>query len=187
MEMQGEVRKQLVDRMDKAIESLKKDIAGIRTGRASLGIFEGITVDYYGMPTPINQVATMSVPESRLIIIQPWDPKIIAEIEKAILKSDLGLNPSNDGKIIKIAIPPLTEERRKQIIKQVHKRVEEAKIAVRNIRRDSNDEVKKLEKEKKMSEDDAKKTLEEIQKLTDSYIKRTDEINSHKEKELMEV
>ncbi|MEK7823336.1 MAG: ribosome recycling factor [Nitrospirota bacterium] len=187
MEMQGEVRKQLVDRMDKAIESLKKDIAGIRTGRASLGIFEGITVDYYGTPTPINQVATMSVPESRLIIIQPWDPKMIAEIERAILKSDLGLNPSNDGKIIKIAIPPLTEERRKQIIKQVHKRVEEAKIAVRNIRRDSNDEVKKLEKEKKMSEDDAKKTLEEIQKLTDSYIKRTDEINSHKEKELMEV
>lgn len=185
--MQGEVRKQLVDRMDKAIESLKKDIAGIRTGRASLGIFEGITVDYYGTPTPINQVATMSVPESRLIIIQPWDPKMIAEIERAILKSDLGLNPSNDGKIIKIAIPPLTEERRKQIIKQVHKRVEEAKIAVRNIRRDSNDEVKKLEKEKKMSEDDAKKTLEEIQKLTDSYIKRTDEINSHKEKELMEV
>ncbi len=185
--MQGEVRKQLVDRMDKAIESLKKDIAGIRTGRASLGIFEGITVDYYGTPTPINQVATMSVPESRLIIIQPWDPKIIAEIEKAILKSDLGLNPSNDGKIIRIAVPPLTEERRKQIIKQVHKRVEEAKIAVRNIRRDSNDEVKKLEKEKKMSEDDAKKTLEEIQKLTDSYIKRTDEINSHKEKELMEV
>ncbi|MEK7271441.1 MAG: ribosome recycling factor [Nitrospirota bacterium] len=187
MEMQGEVRKQLVDRMDKAIESLKKDIAGIRTGRASLGIFEGITVDYYGTPTPINQVATMSVPESRLIIIQPWDPKMIAEIEKAILKSDLGLNPSNDGKIIRIAVPPLTEERRKQIIKQVHKRVEEAKIAVRNIRRDSNDEVKKLEKEKKMSEDDAKKTLEEIQKLTDSYIKRTDEINSHKEKELMEV
>ncbi|MEK7698401.1 MAG: ribosome recycling factor [Nitrospirota bacterium] len=187
MEMQGEVRKQLVDRMDKAIESLKKDIAGIRTGRASLGIFEGITVDYYGTPTPINQVATMSVPESRLIIIQPWDPKMIAEIERAILKSDLGLNPSNDGKIIRIAIPPLTEERRKQIIKQVHKRVEEAKIAVRNIRRDSNDEVKKLEKEKKMSEDDAKKTLEEIQKLTDSYIKRTDEINSHKEKELMEV
>lgn len=185
--MQGEVRKQLVDRMDKAIESLKKDIAGIRTGRASLGIFEGITVDYYGTPTPINQVATMSVPESRLIIIQPWDPKMIAEIEKAILKSDLGLNPSNDGKIIRIAVPPLTEERRKQIIKQVHKRVEEAKIAVRNIRRDSNDEVKKLEKEKKMSEDDAKKTLEEIQKLTDSYIKRTDEINSHKEKELMEV
>ncbi len=185
--MQGEVRKQLVDRMDKAIESLKKDIAGIRTGRASLGIFEGITVDYYGTPTPINQVATMSVPESRLIIIQPWDPKMIAEIERAILKSDLGLNPSNDGKIIRIAIPPLTEERRKQIIKQVHKRVEEAKIAVRNIRRDSNDEVKKLEKEKKMSEDDAKKTLEEIQKLTDSYIKRTDEINSHKEKELMEV
>lgn len=185
--MQGEVRKQLVDRMDKAIESLKKDIAGIRTGRASLGIFEGITVDYYGTPTPINQVATMSVPESRLITIQPWDLKMIAEIEKAILKSDLGLNPSNDGKIIRIAIPPLTEERRKQIIKQVHKRVEEAKIAVRNIRRDSNDEVKKLEKEKKMSEDDAKKTLEEIQKLTDLYIKRTDEINSHKEKELMEV
>src|SRR4030065_460247 len=118
---------------------------------------------------------------------RPWDPKVITEIERAILKSDLGLNPSNDGKIIRIAIPALTEERRKQIIKQVHKRVEEAKIAIRNIRRDSNDEVKKLEKEKKMSEDDDKKTLEEIQKLTDSYIKRPDEINSHKEKELMEV
>ncbi len=185
--MQEEVKKRLADRMDKAIEILKKDLAGIRTGRASLGIFEGITVDYYGTPTPINQVATMSIPESRLITIQPWDPKMITEIERAILKSDLGLNPSNDGKIIRIAIPSLTEERRKQIIKQMHKRVEEAKIAIRNIRRDSNDEVKKLEKEKKISEDDAKKTLEEIQKLTDSYIKRTDEISAHKEKEIMEV
>ncbi len=185
--MQAEVKKRLAERMDKAMEVLKKDLAGIRTGRASLGIFEGITVNYYGTPTPINQVATMSIPESRLITIQPWDPKMITEIERAILKSDLGLNPSNDGKIIRIAIPSLTEERRKQIIKQMHKRVEEAKIAIRNIRRDSNEEVKKLEKEKKISEDDAKKTLEEIQKLTDSYIKRTDEINAHKEKEIMEV
>src|SRR4030065_2497244 len=185
--MQGEVRKQLVDRMDKAIESLKKDIAGIRTGRASLGIFEGITVDYYGTPTPINQVATMSVPESRLITIQPWDPKIISEIEKAIQKSDLGLNPNNDGKIIRIAIPSLTEDRRKEIVKHVHKRGDEAKVAVRNIRRDSNEEMKKLEKDKHVSEDETQRAIEDIQKITDNYIKKVDETVSHKEKEVMEV
>lgn len=173
--------------MEKSLEALKKDLAAIRTGRASLSIFDNITVDYYGTPTLINQVATMAIPESRLITIQPWEPKIISEIEKAIQKSDLGLNPSNDGKIIRIAIPPLTEERRKQIIKHVHKRVEEAKVSIRNIRREGNEEVKKLEKEKHLSEDDTKRSLEDIQKLTDSYIKRSDEIMAHKEAELMEV
>ena len=185
--MQAEAKRKLVDRMDKAVDSLKKDLASIRTGRASLSIFDGITVNYYGVPTPVNQVATMSIPESRLITIQPWDPKLISEIEKAIQKSDLGINPTNDGKIIRVAIPPLTEERRKQIMKHVHKRVEEAKVSIRNIRRDGNDEIKRLEKEKHISEDETKKTLDEIQKTTDSYIKRIDEITDHKDKELMEV
>jgi len=185
--MQPELKKRLTDKMEKALEALKKDLAGIRTGRASLAIFEGITVNYYGVPTPINQVATMSIPESRLITIQPWEPKLIQEIEKAIQRSDLGLNPTNDGKIIRIVIPPLTEERRKHIIKHVHKRVEETKVSIRNIRREFNDEIKKLEKEKHISEDDMRKSLEEVQKLTDSYIKRADEIMSHKEKEIMEV
>lgn len=185
--MQAEVKKRLIDKMERALEALKKDLAGIRTGRASLAIFDGVNVDYYGVPTPINQVATLAIPESRLITIQPWDPKIISEIEKAIQKSDLGLNPTNDGKLIRLAIPPLTEERRKQIIKHVHKRVEDAKVATRNIRRDSKEEIKKLEKEKHLSEDDTRRSLEELQKSTDSYIKRADEIMSHKEAELMEV
>lgn len=185
--MQAEVKKRLINKMERALEALKKDLAGIRTGRASLSIFEGINVDYYGAPTPINQVATMAIPESRLITIQPWEPKLISEIEKAIQKSDLGLNPANDGKIIRIAIPPLTEERRKQIIKHVHKRVEEAKISTRNIRREGNEEIKRLEKEEHISKDETKRTLDEIQKLTASYIKRAEEIMSHKEAELMEI
>jgi ribosome recycling factor len=185
--MQAEVRKKVVDKMDRALESLKKDLAGIRTGRASLSIFDGIMVDYYGVPTPINQVATLSVPDSRLITIQPWDPKLISEIEKSIQKSDLGLNPANDGKLIRIAIPQLTEESRKQIVKRVHKRVEEAKVSLRNIRREGNDELKKLEKDEHLSEDDTKRSLDDVQKLTDSYVKRIDEIMSHKEAELMEV
>lgn len=185
--MQEEVKKRLTDKMEKALASLKKELAAIRTGRASLAIFDGVNVDYYGTPTPINQVATMAVPESRLITIQPWEPKMVSEIERAILKSDLGLNPSNDGKTIRIAIPQLTEERRSQIIKHVHKKVEEARIAIRNIRRDGNDEIKKLEKDKHISEDDVRKTLDDIQKMTDTYIKRAEEIQSHKEKELKEI
>jgi ribosome recycling factor len=185
--MQKEAQKRLSDRMDKAIEALKKDLASIRTGRASLAIFDGLMVDYFGTPTPINHVATLGVPESRLITIQPWDPKIISEIEKAIQKSDLGLNPSNDGKIIRVAIPALTEERRKEIVKQVHKRGEEAKVSLRNIRRDGNDEMKKVEKEEHISEDETKKSIDEIQKLTDSHIKKVDEIVVHKEEEVMEV
>jgi ribosome recycling factor len=185
--MQNEAKKRMSEKMDKAIESLKKDLAAVRTGRASLSIFDHVLVDYFGTPTPINHVATLSVPESRLITIQPWDPKVIVDIERAIQKSDLGLNPSNDGKIIRIAIPPLTEERRKQIVKQVHKRGEEAKITLRNIRRNGNEEMKKIEKEEHVSEDATKRSIDEIQKITDSFIKNVDEIVSHKEAEVMEV
>ena len=185
--MQKETKKRMSEKMDKAIESLKKDLAGMRTGRASLSIFDHVMVDYFGTPTPINHVATLSVPESRLITIQPWDPKVIVDIERAIQKSDLGLNPSNDGKIIRVMIPQLTEERRKQIVKQVHKRGEEAKIALRNIRRSSKEDMKKIEKEEHVSEDETKRVMEEIQKTTDAFIKNVDEIVSHKEAEVMEV
>ncbi|UCH79588.1 MAG: ribosome recycling factor [Nitrospiraceae bacterium] len=185
--MQKEAKKRMTEKMDKTIEALKKDLAGMRTGRASLSIFDGITVDYFGTPTPINHVATLSVPESRLITIQPFDPKTISDIEKAIQKSDLGLNPSNDGKLIRVAIPALTEERRKEIVKQVHKRGEEAKISVRNIRRDTNEEIKKIEKEEHLSEDETKRALEETQNLTDAYIKKVEETVAHKEEEVMEV
>ena len=185
--MQKEAKKRITEKMDKTIESLKKDLGSIRTGRASLSIFDGIMVDYFGTPTPINHVATLSVPESRLITIQPFDPKSIGDIEKAIQKSDLGLNPGNDGKIIRVAIPTLTEERRKEIVKVVHKRGEEAKITLRNIRREGNDEMKKIEKDEHLSEDDTKRAVEEIQKLTDAYIKKVDETVAHKEEEVMEV
>ena len=185
--MQKEAKKRVTEKMDKAIESLKKDLGSIRTGRASLSIFDGIMVDYFGTPSPINHVATLSVPESRLITIQPFDPKTIGDIERAIQKSDLGLNPSNDGKIIRVAIPTLTEERRKEIVKVVQKRGEEAKISLRSIRRDGNDEMKKIEKEEHISEDETKRAVEEIQKFTDSFIKKVDAIVAHKEEEVMEV
>jgi len=185
--MEDEIKKKVKERMEKAIDALRKDLAGIRTGRASLSIFEGIMVDYYGTPTPINHLATMAIPESRLITIQPWEARMIQEIEKAIQKSDLGLNPTNDGKVIRVSIPPLTEERRRQIVKHLHKRGEEAKVAIRNIRRDANEEAKRLEKERHISEDDTERLVEEIQKVTDSYIRRVDEIVKHKEEEVMEV
>jgi len=173
--------------MEGAIDALKKDFGSVRTGRASLSLLDGIMVDYYGTLTPLQQLASLSVPESRQIAIQPWEQRIIPEIEKAIMKSDLGLTPSNDGKFIRINIPPLTEERRKQLVKVVRKRAEEAKVAIRNIRRDTNEELKKLEKEKHLSEDDAKKSHDEIQKLTDSYITKVEEVLKHKENEIMEV
>jgi ribosome recycling factor len=185
--MDQQVRNKTAERMKGAIEVLKKDFGSIRTGRASLALLEGISVEYYGSQSPINQVATLNVPDSRTISIQPWDPKVINEIEKAILRSDLGLTPTNDGKLIRINIPPLTEERRKQLVKVVKKRTEEAKVAVRNIRRDTNEQLKKLNKDKELSEDDLKKALEEIQKLTDSYIAKADEALKHKEDEIMEV
>lgn len=185
--MAQELRKKTSERMSSAIDALKKEFSSIRTGRASLALLDGITVDYYGTPTPLQQLTSLSIPESRQIAIQPWEQRIIPEIEKAILKSDLGLTPMNDGKTIRINIPILTEERRKQLVKLVKKRAEESKVAVRNIRRDSNEELKKLEKEKHLSEDDTKKEHDEIQKITDSFIKKIDEVLEHKEKEIMEV
>ncbi|MEW5744908.1 MAG: ribosome recycling factor [Nitrospirota bacterium] len=182
-----ELKKKTNDKMNGAVESLKKDIVSIRTGRASLGLLDGISVDYYGTVTPLSQVATLGLPDARQITIQPWEQRLIPEIEKAILKSDLGLTPGNDGKVIRLTIPPLTEERRKQLVKVVKKRGEEAKIAVRNIRRDIIDELKKSEKEKHISEDDVKRVQEEIQKITDSFIAKIDDVLHHKEKEIMEV
>ncbi len=185
--MEKELKKNARERMEKAIEVLKKDLGSIRTGRASLSLLDGISIDYYGTQTPLNQVASLSVPEPRLITIQPWEQRLIPVIEKAILQSDLGLNPANDGKTIRIAIPPLTEERRKQLVKVVRKRAEEARVAIRNIRRDTNESLKKLQKDAHLSEDDVKRALDEIQKLTDSCIEKVDAILEHKEKEIMEV
>ncbi len=173
--------------MSRTIDVLKKEFASIRTGRASLALLDGLLVNYYDTPTPLQQLASLSIPESRQIAIQTWDPKVIPDVEKAILKSDLGLTPMNDGKIIRINIPPLTEERRKQLVKTVRKKAEEAKVAIRNIRRDVNEELKKMEKEQHTSEDIVKKSQDEIQKLTDSFIVKVDDVLAHKEKEIMEV
>lgn len=185
--MDKELRREARDRMVKTIEVLKKDFSTIRTGRASISLFDNITVDYYGAQMPLNQVANLSVPEPKMIIIHPWEQKMIPVIEKAILQSDLGLNPANDGKLIRVVIPSLTEERRKQLVKVVRKRAEEAKVSIRNIRRDINEELKGMEKEKMLSEDELKKSLEEIQNLTNSYISHVDEVLKHKEDEIMEV
>ena len=174
------------DRMGKTITDLKNELKRVRTGRASLSLLDGIRVDYYGTQTQLSQMASLSVPESRLIVIQPWDVSAIKEIEKAILKSDLGLTPSSDGKLIRIAIPPLTEERRKELVKVVSKMCEEHKIATRNIRRDSNELLKGFKKDGDISEDDAFKAQDSVQKVTDEYINRIDEIYKNKEKEILE-
>lgn len=175
------------ERMSKAIQAYTRELASIRAGRASASLLDRIQVDYYGAPTPVNQLAGISVPEARLLVIQPYDKSILGEIEKAILKSDLGLNPSNDGSIIRIAIPQLTEERRKELAKLVKKEAEEAKIAVRNIRRDGNEDLKKLEKNGEITEDDLRGYSDDIQKLTDEHIVKIDQITKDKEKEIMEV
>lgn len=172
--------------MGKSIEALINEFKRVRTGRASLSILDGIKVDYYGTLTPLNQMATLAVPESRLITIQPWDVSVIKDIEKAILKSDLGLTPANDGKILRISIPPLTEERRKELVKLVHKMCEEHKVSVRNIRRDSNELLKSFKKDGDISEDDAFKSQDEVQRITDEHIKRIDECYTKKEKEILE-
>jgi ribosome recycling factor len=187
--MVSETRKKAEEKMSKALDTLKREFATIRTGRASIGILDGITVDYYGTPTPLNQVANLSVPDPKLIIIQPWEIKMLGEVEKAILRSDIGLTPTNDGKVIRLSIPPLTEERRQQIVKHARKLSEDARVAVRNIRRDINDELKKKSKDKDahVSEDEIKKMQDEIQKTTDSYIKKVDDLLAHKEKEIMTV
>ena len=174
-------------RMGKVVEILQKDFASLRAGRATPALLDKITVDYYNTPTPINQLANISVPEARLLLIQPWDKNTIAPIEKAILKSDLGLTPANDGIIIRLSIPQLTEERRKELVKTCHKKAEEAKVAVRNIRRNFNDDVKSLEKTKEVSEDQVKKGLEDGQKSTDKYIEKIDQVFAQKEKEIMSV
>ncbi len=172
--------------MEKTITSLNKELNRVRTGRANLSLLDGIRVDYYGTLTPLNQMASLSVPESRLITIQPWDATVIKEIEKAILKSDLGLTPSNDGKIIRIAIPPLTEERRKQLAKSVHKTCEDHKVGIRNLRRDANEMLKGLKKDADISEDDAFRGQDQVQKITDEFIAQIDTIYKDKEKEILE-
>jgi ribosome recycling factor len=174
------------ENMGKVIEALKKELKRVRTGRASLSLMDGIKVDYYGTLTPLNQLATLAVPESRQITIQPWDTTVIKEIEKAVLKSDLGLTPSSDGKIIRIAIPPLTEQRRKELVKVVHKISEEYKVSVRNLRRDANELIKDIKKDGKISEDDAFKSQEKIQKITDEHISLVDACYKEKEKEILE-
>ena len=174
------------ERMGKTITALENELKRIRTGRASLSLLDGIRVDYYGTLTPLNQMASLAVPESRLITIQPWDVSVIKDIEKALLKSDLGLTPSSDGKIIRIAIPPLTEERRKELVKVVNKVCEEHKVALRNIRRDSNDLLKGFKKDGDISEDDAFRAQDQVQKITDDHIKQIDEIYKDKEKEILE-
>ncbi|ATW24540.1 ribosome recycling factor [Candidatus Formimonas warabiya] len=182
-----EIVQEADEKMNKTVEVLKKDLASLRAGRATPALLDKIQVDYYGALTPVNQMANINVPEPRLLLIQPWDKSTISAIEKAILKSDLGLTPSNDGNVIRIGIPQLTEERRKELVKVVKKKAEEARVAVRNVRREVNDMIKELEKEHEVSEDDSKRALDEVQKTTDKFIKKVDDTMNAKEKEIMEV
>jgi ribosome recycling factor len=178
---------ELKSKMEKSLEALRRDLSRVRTGRASLALLDGIRVNYYGVPTPLSQVASLSVPESRTISIQPWDAKMLGEIEKAIQKSDLGLTPLSDGKIVRINIPPLTEERRKELVKVTRRMEEECKVALRNIRRDANEQLKTAKKDKAVSEDEQFKFQEEVQKLMDKSIEKAEEIIGTKEKEILEV
>ena len=173
--------------MDKAVEVLRDELKTLRTGRASLGIVDPVRVDYYGTPTPLNQVANLSVPEPTLIVIQPWDPSLISAIEHAIQKANLGLNPMNDGKVVKLPVPSPTQERRKELVKIAHEYAERARTAVRNVRREANDELRKLEKDKGISEDDMHRGLDEVQKLTDEHIQQIGDVIGGKEKEILEV
>ena len=185
--MIDEVLSDAKSRMGKSIEILKKDLATIRTGRATPFILDNVKVDYYGTPTPIKQIATIAAPEARLLTVQPWDGSIIGDITKAIQKADLGLNPSNDGHIIRIPIPPLSEERRKEMVKSVHKRAEEGKVALRNVRRDSLETLREFEKAKEISQDDQKRGQAKLQEITDAFIAEVDHIAKDKETELLEV
>ncbi|MFP5258882.1 MAG: ribosome recycling factor [Acidobacteriota bacterium] len=181
------VLKDAEERMKKVLVTLDKEYSRLRTGRATTSLLDGVRVDYYGTPTQLDQLASVATPDSRSITIQPWDRKAFADIEKAIMKSDLGLTPVNDGKVIRINIPPLTEDRRKELVKVAKKHTEEAKVAVRNVRRDANELLKKKKNDKTISEDDQRKGQDDVQKLTDSYIAKTDEAFSKKEKEIMEI
>jgi ribosome recycling factor len=185
--MDEKIVKEVEAKMDKTLSSLKGDFNKVRTGRASLALFDDIRVDYYGTPTPLNQMATLSVPEPRLITIQPWDTSIIGEIEKSILKSELGVTPASDGKIIRITIPRLTEERRKELVKVVKKMAEGAKVAIRNIRREANEQLKGSEKNKKISQDQLRQWMDKVQVSTDKFIAKVDEALAAKEKEILEI
>jgi ribosome recycling factor len=185
--MIDDVYQEVEHKMDRSLAALQKDLSRIRTGRASLALLEGISVDYYGTVTPLHQLATLAVPESRLMTIQPWDKSQIGPIEKALQRSDLGLTPVNDGKLIRLAIPPLTTERRQNLVKQVKKMGEESKVALRNVRREGNEWLKELEKSKEISEDDLRRGQEHVQKITDRFISQVDEVLSAKEHEILEV
>jgi ribosome recycling factor len=185
--MPEKILSDIEEKMNKTLKSLQGDLNKVRTGRASVALFDDIRANYYGTPTPLNQMATLSVPESRLIIIQPWDPQMIGEIEKAILKSELGVTPTNDGKVIRLTIPRLTEERRKELVKIVGRMGEQGKVAIRNIRRDANEELKGMEKEKFVSKDELHQHLDTIQKVTDGFIQKIDEALEVKEKEILEI
>lgn len=182
-----EVQNQLQDKMAKTIEALKYEYTTIRAGRANAQMLDKIRVDYYGTPTPVNQIGAISVPEPRTIMISPWDKSAMAEIEKAIRNSDLGLNPTNDGNVIRLSVPALTEERRKELAKKAHKAAEDFKVRIRNERRDANDKLKKIEKAGEITEDELKKATEEVQKITDKYIKEIDSLYAKKENDIMEV
>lgn len=185
--MTKDVIASMKNNMEKTIDSLRKEYQKVRTGRASTSLLDDIKVIYYDTPTPINQVAAVAVPEPRVITIQPWEPKMIQVIEKAILNANIGLTPANDGKLIRLPLPPLTEERRKEIVKQLKKMAEEGKIALRNIRRDAIESLKKLEKDKKISEDELKRAEKEVQDVTNAYTAKVDDVLASKEKEVMEV
>ena len=185
--MIDDLHEEMKSGMEGSLKALRRDLTRIRTGRASLALLDGIVVDYYGSPTPINQLATLSIPEARQIVIQPWDSQAVPEIEKAILKSELGLTPMNDGKIVRIVLPPLTEERRRELVKVVKKMAEEFKVQIRNHRRDANEMLKELKKEKEVTEDEMRKGQERVQKTTDEYISGVDAIVGDKEKEIMEI
>ncbi|MCP4714823.1 MAG: ribosome recycling factor [Deltaproteobacteria bacterium] len=185
--MENELLQDVKQEMVKSLDSLGKEFSKVRTGRASGSLLDGVRIDYYGTPTPLNQLATISIPEPRLITIQPWDTKIIKEIEKGILKSDLGLTPNSDGKLIRVSIPPLTEERRKELVKMVKKMAEGCRVAIRNHRRKTNEDLKGLKNDKELSEDDCFKLQDEVQKITDDNIKKCDELTQQKEKEILEI
>jgi ribosome recycling factor len=181
------IHQKITDKMESALEHLKRDLSGLRTGRASVALFDGVRVDYYGTMTPLKQVANISTPEARLITIQPWEPALIKEIEKALSGSGLGITPSNDGKIIRVPLPPLTEERRKELSKICKKHGEDTKVVIRGFRRDGNEELKKLQKDAKLTEDELRKSETDTQKLTDQYIHKIDDVVKKKEQEIMEV
>jgi len=185
--MVADAKKKMVEKMDASLQHLRSELSGVRTGRASLALFDSVQVNYYGTSTPLKQIATLSVPDSRTILIQPWDASQLPEIEKAILGSGLGLTPTNDGKVIRISIPPLTEERRRDLVKLVKKIGEESKVAIRNIRRDTNDELKALQKEGALTEDALRKAQDEVQKMTDQTITKVDDILKKKEAEILEI